>query len=109
MSGDDMDPGVLQTQKKTCAGHLCTVTKTVTNVTAQCWVTRRQYRQEGTNDEYLRDVVSSTNALGSELGGQVLPGTSSGSKEGVENVVIMRFIKETDDPVSRFVVLQPIC
>ena len=29
-----------------------------------------QYRQEGTKDEYLRDVVSSTNALGSKLGGQ---------------------------------------
>jgi len=29
-----------------------------------------QYRQEGTKDEYPRDVVSSTNALGSKLGGQ---------------------------------------
>jgi len=40
-------------------GHLCTVIMTVTNVTAPCRVTRRQYRQEGTKDEYLRDVVSS--------------------------------------------------
>jgi|AntRauMFilla1563_2_1112583.scaffolds.fasta_scaffold66543_1 hypothetical protein len=35
-----------------------------------CWVTRRQYRQERTKDEFLRDIVSSTKARGSKLGSQ---------------------------------------
>jgi len=57
-------------------GHLCTVTMTVTNVTLECQVTRRQHRQEGTKNEYLRDVESSTNVLGNKLG---LPGANSES------------------------------
>ena len=80
---------------------MCTMTNSVKNVTAKFQVTRRQNRREGTKNEYRRDVESSTNALGSKSVNWEVR-SKQRVVRGVENVVVMRFIKES----RRFVFLQ---
>jgi len=84
-------------------GHLCTVRIIVTKITVECQVTRRQHQQEGTKDEYLWDVESSTNALGSELGCQE---QTAGRRGGLRMQSQWDSLKNRDDPVLHLFFLQ---